>query len=69
MAVRDENFDLAKQIKDTIDRLNSIGQQLTTLEEQKRLAISSEDFDAAKGLKIQIESLRQSAFHPAAAAQ
>jgi len=25
MAVRDENFDLAKQIKDTIDRLSSIG--------------------------------------------
>ena len=55
VAVRDENFDLAKQLKDTIDRLNSIGQQLTTLEEQKRLAINSEDFDAAKGLKIQIE--------------
>lgn len=52
VAVRDENFDLAKQIKDTIDRLNSIGQQLTKLEDQKRQAISNEDFDSAKQLKI-----------------
>mgnify|MGYP002631232398 CR=1 FL=1 len=47
-AVRDEDFDLAKQIKDTINRLNSIGQQLTKLEQAKRLAISNEDFDVAK---------------------
>jgi len=46
--VRDEDFDLAKQIKDTINRLNSIGQQLTKLEQAKRLAISNEDFDVAK---------------------
>jgi len=64
MAVRDEDFDAAKQLKETIDRLSSIGQQLTDLEEQKRLAIHNEDFDAAKHLKLQIDGLRQSAYHP-----
>jgi|TARA_B110001450_G_C17552877_1_gene453404 hypothetical protein len=39
---------LAKSIKDTIDRLNSIGKQLTTLEAHKRQAIENEDFDSAK---------------------
>ena len=65
-AVRDENFDLAKSIKDTVDRLKSIGIELTKLEDQKKRAVQNEDFDAAKKLKMQIELLRQSAFHPGA---
>ena len=62
--MRDENFDLAKNIKETITRLSAIGQQLTTLERNKRMAIENEDFDAAKNIKMQIEALRQSAYHP-----
>ena len=48
LAVRDENFDLAKQLKDTIERLKAVGQELAKLEEQKRLAVHNEDFDVAK---------------------
>lgn len=35
-AIREEDFDLAKQIKDTINRLSSIGQELTKLDAMKR---------------------------------
>lgn len=63
-AVRDEDFDLAKNIKDTINRLQSIGHELTKLEQQKRQAINNEDFDTAKQLKMQIEQLKASAFNP-----
>lgn len=63
-AVKDENFDLAKQVKESIDRLFAIGQQLTALEEQKRLAIEQEDFDSAKMLKVRIAELRNSAMVP-----
>lgn len=56
--MREENFDLAKQIKETINRLQGIGTQLTKLEEQKRLAVQNEDFDMAKQLKFQIDQLR-----------
>jgi centrosomal protein CEP104 len=44
-AVRDENFDLAKELKDTITRLVTIGNQLTSLERSKKMAIENEDFD------------------------
>jgi len=43
--VRDENFDLAKELKDTITRLVTIGNQLTSLERSKKMAIENEDFD------------------------
>jgi hypothetical protein len=51
MAVRNEDFDLAKSLKDSIERLKSIGSEITSLEDQKRIAINNEDFDAAKILK------------------
>ena len=61
-AIREENFDLAKQIKQTIERLQVLSGYLKTLEDQKRLAIISEDFDLAKNLKIQINNLKSTAF-------
>lgn len=67
--MREEDFDLAKSIKDTINRLQSIGHELTKLEHQKRLAIQNEDFDAAKQLKTQLEALKASAFDPEGARQ
>ena len=59
--MRNEDFDLAKSLKDSIERLKSIGSEITSLEDQKRIAIQNEDFDAAKTLKRQIEQLRGSA--------
>ena len=67
-AIRDEDFDLAKNIKDTISRLSAIGQELTKLDAMKRQAIENEDFDSAKQIKQQIDSLKSSAFHPGAGA-
>lgn len=38
-AVEQENYDLAKEIKDEIDRLRSIALQIGSLEERKQEAI------------------------------
>jgi len=61
-AVSEENFDEAKRIKDIIDKLKSIGKQLSALEQKKRLAIENEDYESAKILKAEIERMRSSAF-------
>ena len=53
-----EDFDQAKKIKDAIDRLKAVSQQLIQLEERKTIAIRNDDFDAAKMLKYEIERLR-----------
>ena len=50
-AVKNENFDQAKQLKESIDKLMAVSQQLLGLEEQKKMAIDQEDFDLAKNLK------------------
>ena len=49
-----EDFDEAKKIKDSIDRLKSVSQQLIQLEERKTIAIKNDDFDAAKMLKYEV---------------
>ena len=60
-AVSKEDFDEAKRLKTSIDRLKSISMHLGQLEERKRLAIVSEDYDAAKLIKQEIEKLKRSA--------
>ena len=35
MAIQNENYDLAKSLRDTIERLKSVGAQLQSLEGQK----------------------------------
>jgi centrosomal protein CEP104 len=57
-AIEYEDFDEAKKIKEAIDRLKSVSQQLIQLEERKRIAIKNDDFDSAKILKFEIERLR-----------
>lgn len=63
-AVQMEDFDEAKRIKETIERLKIVASQITELEERKRLAIQNEDYDAAKTIKIEIENLKQAAMYP-----
>jgi centrosomal protein CEP104 len=58
IAIDKEDFDEAKKIKDAIDRLKSVSQQLIQLEERKRIAIKNERYDDAKILKYEIERLR-----------
>ena len=57
-AVKNEDFEEAKRIKDAIERLKHMGAQLQKLEERKAAAILNEDYDAAKVIKEEIERLR-----------
>jgi centrosomal protein CEP104 len=57
-AVQMEDFDEAKRIKETIDRLKTVSTQISQLEERKRMAIQSEDYEAAKIIKFEIEKLK-----------
>jgi centrosomal protein CEP104 len=63
-AVENEDFDEAKKLREAIERLKMMGQQLYYLEERKRNAISNEDYDAAKVIKMEIDRLRSSIMPP-----
>jgi len=60
-AVELEDFDEAKKMKDAMDRLKAVGQQLLQLEQRKNIAIQNEQYDTAKILKNEIERLRSTA--------
>jgi centrosomal protein CEP104 len=64
-AIKMEDYDEAKRLKETIERLRSMGTHLAQLEERKKIAIENEDFDAAKIIKIEIDRLRTTALEPA----
>ncbi len=59
-----ENFDDAKQIKECIDRMRSMGVHIKQLDERKRMASMNEDYDAAKVIKMEIEKAKQSCYNP-----
>lgn len=63
-AVASEDFDEAKRIKDTIERLRTVAGTISQLEERKRNAIKSEDYEAAKIIKQEIEQLKASVMYP-----
>eukprot|EP00752_Nemacystus_decipiens_P007074 g6339.t1 len=64
-AVRAEDYDAAKLLKEAETQLKSLGQQLAQLEVAKRHAVEDEDYDRAKMLKVEADSLRlQIAAHP-----
>lgn len=63
-AVQNENFDQAKQIRDQIERIRSIGIHLNQLSERKNMATANEDYDAAKIIKNEMEKLKQAAYSP-----
>ena len=63
-AVENEDFDEAKKLRDVIDRLKSVGQQLMLLEERKRNAIAKEEYEAAKVIKMEIDRLRNAVAPP-----
>ena len=64
-AIKMEDYDEAKRLKQAIERLRSMGTHLAQLEERKKIAIENEDFDAAKIIKVEIDRLRQTALDPA----
>lgn len=57
-AVSSEDYDTAKAIKASIDRLKVVGQKIAQLEARKRAAVEKEDYDTAKSIKIDIDKLR-----------
>lgn len=64
-AIKMEDYDEAKRLKEAIERLRSMGTHLAQLEERKKIAIENEDFDAAKIIKTEIDRLRKTAMDPA----
>ena len=68
-AVSNEDFDEAKRIREAIDRLRVLSQQLFVLEERKKTAIANEDYDSAKVLKIEIDRIRNSVLIPGESAR
>jgi hypothetical protein len=59
-----EDFDLAKQLREAIDNLKSVGANLGKLEERKKIATADEDYDQAKILKIEMDKIKQTAYSP-----
>lgn len=57
-AIKTEDFDEAKKLKQNIERTLLIGKKLFTLEIDKKQAVENQDFDTAKLLKNEIENLR-----------
>mmetsp|Transcript_16128 Transcript_16128/g.44039 ORF Transcript_16128/g.44039 Transcript_16128/m.44039 type:complete len:886 (+) Transcript_16128:261-2918(+) len=57
-AVANEDYDEAKRLKASIDRLKVVGQKVAQLEARKRAAVEKEDYDTAKLIKIDIDKLR-----------
>ena len=57
-AIKNEDYEDAKRLKDAIERLKQIGVQLLHLEEIKLLAVNNDDYDSAKIIKAEIDRLR-----------
>jgi len=63
-AVQNEDFDEAKRLKETVERLKQVATHISQLEERKLHAIQSEDYEAAKLIKSEIEQLKQQCMYP-----
>jgi len=57
-AIKTEDFDEAKKLKQNIERTLLIGKKLLALEIDKKQAVEDQDFDHAKLLKNEIENLK-----------
>ena len=57
-AVRNEDYQMAKNLKERIQRLKNLGEQISLLESRKEKAIQKEDYDSAMVLKEEIQRLR-----------
>ncbi|XP_069731112.1 centrosomal protein of 104 kDa [Phaenicophaeus curvirostris] len=57
-AVRDEQYDYAKKLKQAIADLQKVGERLGRYEVEKRCAVEKEDYDLAKKKKQQMEAYR-----------
>ncbi|XP_053546383.1 LOW QUALITY PROTEIN: centrosomal protein of 104 kDa [Bombina bombina] len=61
-AVRHEQYDYAKKLKQAIADLQKVGERLGRYEVEKRCAVEKEDYDLAKQKKQQMEEYRQKVY-------
>jgi centrosomal protein CEP104 len=59
-AIRNEDYDEAKRLKISIDKIKHIGRKIFELETQKKVYVNNEDFDNAKIMKFEIDRLKSS---------
>jgi centrosomal protein CEP104 len=59
-AIKNEDYDEAKRLKISIDKLKHIGRKIFELESQKKVYVNNEDFDNAKIMKFEIDRLKSS---------
>jgi centrosomal protein CEP104 len=57
-ALKVEDFDEAKKIKKSVDRVRLIARKIYELETNKKIYISNEDFDNAKIMKFELDRLK-----------
>jgi centrosomal protein CEP104 len=57
-ALKIEDYDEAKKLKKSIERIKIIGKKIYELEIQKKLYVNNEDFDNAKIMKLEIDRLK-----------
>jgi centrosomal protein CEP104 len=57
-AVKIEDFDEAKKIKQNIENCIHTGRKLISLDTEKKLAVVNEDFDTASRLKLEMEAIK-----------
>lgn len=56
-AVKAEDYDAAKRLKDAIERLKQVGARMAKLELRKKAAVENEDYDTAKMIKADRKSV------------
>lgn len=59
-AIKNEDYDEAKRLKISIDKIKFIGRKIYDMETQKKIYINNEDFDNAKIIKFEIDRLKSS---------
>lgn len=58
-AIQQEDYLLAKELKERITRLKNLSEQIALLESRKKKAILKEDFESASALKDEINRIRR----------
>lgn len=57
-ALKNEDYDEAKKLKKSIERIKILGKKIYELELQKKIFVNNEDFDNAKIIKLEIDRLK-----------
>ena len=61
-AIAEEDYDAAKTIRASIERIEAPSGRILKLEQRKQTAIQAEDYESAKQIKLEIDRIRAAAF-------